>query len=621
MPKILDFIKKRANYFVLILFLVFFLSAFFSVQGKFWEGLKFSGLALTSDEVSHIPAGFYYLKTQQYFINAEHPPLIKDIAALPLLFLNLNLPEIPEEKRYENIQWDFAGQFLFRAGNDPDVITFWSRIAIILFNGFLLFLVYYFLKKLIGVLPSLIALFLLVFSPSLTAHAPLVVFDVPLAFFSLLSIATFSLFLGDLTKDKKVGGNFILAVIFTSLVLLTKFQALFLFFSLFFGGLVYILLPSEVKPSSVGDEAKLQRPAKKSFCKRYLLFFIFFSVLILIFVGTIHGLQTTNMTVKGLQHQISYSYPPEFPQLGKEILYRLTSLNIFVLNGLIEYLVGIMMVITRAVGAWQATYFMGNVYGSEGAGLAYFPVLFFTKETLGFLILLFLVIFSATWNFWKNNKLRQKIINFFNNPFNAVCLVFLLIYGLFSLTLKLQIGLRHIFPITFLLYALVAKEITGLLLAEIIVFKRRVKFSFLLPLIFLLIMISWIITWPNLLSYYNILAGGTWNGYKIATDSNYDWAGQDVKRLGKWVRDNKIEKIYAHIFSNVSLEYYLGNAYQPFNIRYDPLPPKGSLVAVSTFELQNINYDKGLPESQKYFQFEDSLVKRIGTTIFVFQIR
>jgi len=91
--------------------------------------------------------------------------------------------------------------------------------------------------------------------------------------------------------------------------------------------------------------------------------------------------------------------------------------------------------------------------------------------------------------------------------------------------------------------------------------------------------------------------------------------------LGRWVKDNKIEKIYAHIFSNVRLNYYLGEAYQSFNIRYNPIPPKGSLIAISSFELQNINYDKGLPESKKYFQLEDNLIERIGTTIFVFKVQ
>lgn len=593
MTKLFDFVKNKSNYFALIFCLIFLFATFFSVHGKFWQGLKFSGFALTSDEASHIPAGFYYLKTHQYFINAEHPPLIKDIAAIPLLFLNLNLPEIPEEKKYENIQWDFGSNFLFNVGNNPDLITFYSRTIIILFNGLLLFLVYHFLKKIIGVLPSLISLFLLVFSPNLIAHSSLVVFDVPLAFLSILSISAFSLFLKNLTENKKFWRNFILAVLFTSLALLTKFQALFLFFGLFLGGLFYILF------------------AKKSFWKRYLLFFIFFSILILIFIGTIQGLQVTGMTVKGIQHQISYSYPRELPPVGKNFLYWLSSLNVFFLNGLIEYLIGLLMITVRAVGAWQSTYFMGNVYGSEGAGLSYFPTLFFTKETLGFLILLFLVVLFSIWNFLRGNQLKQKIVDFLKNPFNTTCLLFFLIYAGFSLILKLNIGIRHIFPITFLLYILVAKKISSWL----------PKFSFLLLPLFIIIITAWIMTWPYYLSYYNILAGGTLKGYKIATNSNYDWGGQDVKRLGKWVQDNKTEKIYAHIFSNVPLSYYLGKSYQPFNIRYNPLPPKGSLVAVSAFELQNVNYEQGLPESKKYFQFKNDLIERIGTTIFIFQVK
>jgi hypothetical protein len=595
MTKILEFIEDKANYFALIFCLIFLFSTFFSVQGKFWEGLKFSGFALTSDEVSHIPAGFYYLKTRQYFINAEHPPLIKDIAAIPLLFLNLKLPQIPEKLRYENIQWDFGSSFLFEVGNDPDLITFCSRTTVILFNGLLLFLVYYFLKKVVGVLPSLISLFLLVFSPNIIAHGSLVVFDVPLAFLCLLSILTFSLFLKDLTKNKKFWKNFILAVIFSGLALLTKFQAIFLFLSLFFGGLIYILL------------------VKKSFWKKYLLFFIFFSVLILILIGSIYGFQTTNMTVKGIQRQISYSYPSQLPQAGKNFLYLISSLNIFILNGLIEYLVGLMMMMSRAIGALQSTYFMGNVYGSEGTGPAYFPVLFFTKETLGFLILLFLAFFFSVRNFLKNNQFKQKIIDFLKSPLNATCLIFFLIYGLVSLNLKLNIGIRHIFPITFLLYVLVAKKISSWL--------PNVKISFLLFVFFIVFITTWILTWPYFLSYYNILAGGTSNGYKIATDSNYDWAGQDVKSFAKWVKDHKIEKIYTHIFSNTRLDYYLGQSYQPFNIRYDPIPPKGSLIAVSAFELQNVNYDKGLSESKKYFQFKDDLIERIGTTIFIFQVK
>src|SRR5580704_9539506 len=44
------------------------------------------------DELAHIPAGYSYLKYGDYRLNPEHPPLIKDIAALPLMFMNLKFP-------------------------------------------------------------------------------------------------------------------------------------------------------------------------------------------------------------------------------------------------------------------------------------------------------------------------------------------------------------------------------------------------------------------------------------------------------------------------------------------------------------------------------------------------
>jgi len=604
MTEILNFIKKRANYLALIFLLVFLLSTFFSIHGNFWEGLKLSGFALTSDEADFIPIGFYYLKTQQYFFLGGHPSLIPTVTALPLLFLNLNLPEISKENESGDFRQVFGRPFLFQAGNDPDLITFWSRTVIILLNGLLLFLIYYFLKKIVGVLPSLAALFFFVFSPNLTAHASLVTMDVPLSLLSLLSIIIFSLFLKDLTGNAGARKNFILAVIFTSLALLTKIPAILLFVGLFFGGLTYVLF------------------TKRSFWGKYLRFFIFFSFLILIFIGTFQGIETINLSVETFQYWIGLF---KFPLLVRGFLHQVASFDIFVLNGMIQYFLGIIAVTRRIIidpsTTWPVTYFLGNIYGPGEACPAYFPTLFFAKETLGFLILLFLAVFSFAWSFWKNNELGQKVISFFNNPFNAVCLIFVLIYGFFVLKFGTHIGVRYIFPITFLFYVLVAKRIVGLASGEATFFKKKIKLSFALLLIFLTIMTSWVITWPYYLSYYNILAGGTKEGYKIATDSNYDWVGQDVKRLGKWVKDNKIEKIYCHIFANFPLDYYLGEAYQPFNIRHDPLPPKGSLLAVSAFEMQNINYDKDLPESQKYLQFQENLVERVGTTIFIFQVQ
>lgn len=595
MAKIEDFLKSKGNYFALVICFIFLITAFFSVQGNFWEGLKYSGYALTSDEVSHIPAGFYYLKTSQYFINTEHPYLVKDIAATPLLFLNLNFPEIPKEQKYENIQWGFGRDFLFNIGNNPDLITFWSRLAVILFNTLLLFLSYYFLKKIFGILPSLIAIFFLAFSPNVIAHSSLVVFDIPFAFLSLLSILTFSLFLKDLFENKRFLKNFLIAISFTVLALVTKFQALILLPALFFGGFVYILVTK-----------------KKSLLRKYFLLFIIFLILIMIFVGIAYAFHTKNMETEGIRHQIENIHPGiKLPQFIRNFLFQAALFNPL-LRGIVEYLMGTFLTIGRAAGAVQTTYFMGTIYGSEGAGLSYYPVLFFTKETLGFLILFFLALGLSIKSFLKEKKIKQNFLNFLKNPINLTILSFILIYGFFSLTLRLQIGIRYIFPIIFLIYVLVAKEISTRILF---------KFSFLFLLSSILIIGAWASTFPYYLSFYNTIGGGTFGGYKIATDSNYDWLGQDVKRLGKWAKDNKIDKVYTHVFTNVSLGYYLGEAYQPYDIIVDPIPPSGSYVAVSAFALQHINYNKDLPESKKYFQFKDDLIERVGSSIFVFTIK
>jgi len=77
--------------------------------------------SITMDELAHIPAGFSYLSQRDFRINPEHPPLIKDLAALPLLFLNLNFPkDSPAWTEGINEQWSFGWEFLYNSGNNPD---------------------------------------------------------------------------------------------------------------------------------------------------------------------------------------------------------------------------------------------------------------------------------------------------------------------------------------------------------------------------------------------------------------------------------------------------------------------------------------------------------------------
>ena len=46
----------------------------------------------TYDEPAHIGAGLSYLRTRDFKVNLQHPPLLKELAALPLLVAGVRWP-------------------------------------------------------------------------------------------------------------------------------------------------------------------------------------------------------------------------------------------------------------------------------------------------------------------------------------------------------------------------------------------------------------------------------------------------------------------------------------------------------------------------------------------------
>src|SRR3989304_1638327 len=92
----------------------------------------------TMDESVHIPAAYSYLSQKDMRLNPEHPPLLKDLSAVPLLLMKINFPaEHPSWAENINDQWAFGPKFLYESGNDADEIIFWARIFPILLAAFL----------------------------------------------------------------------------------------------------------------------------------------------------------------------------------------------------------------------------------------------------------------------------------------------------------------------------------------------------------------------------------------------------------------------------------------------------------------------------------------------------
>jgi hypothetical protein len=144
-------------------------------------------LSATSDETSHLPSGYTYLETGEIRLNRQHPPLVKLLAALPLLTLSPRLDlESPAFRSEPPDEWKFGYEFLY--SNDADALLFRGRLAIVLVSLLGGVYVWLFARDLFGIQGGFLALFLWAFCPNLVAHSHLVTMDVPLASFA---IATF----------------------------------------------------------------------------------------------------------------------------------------------------------------------------------------------------------------------------------------------------------------------------------------------------------------------------------------------------------------------------------------------------------------------------------------------
>lgn len=183
------------------------------------------GKSATFDEVAHLPAGYSYWATGEFKINPQHPPLIKEICSLPLLFMDLKMPVDRETLRASNpglvYQWGFGRKFLY--SQNADRILFWGRVPAVLLSLGLAIVVALWARRLWGMPGALLAAALYLLDPTITAHAQLVTTDVGLAFFATLYLFVLRSYLDKPDRVRLAGSGVTLG-----LALGTKFSAIIL---------------------------------------------------------------------------------------------------------------------------------------------------------------------------------------------------------------------------------------------------------------------------------------------------------------------------------------------------------------------------------------------------------
>ncbi len=123
-------------------------------------------------------------------------------------------------------------------------------------------------------------------------------------------------------------------------------------------------------------------------------------------------------------------------------------------------------------------------------------------------------------------------------------------YIALAMTSRADLGIRHILPVYPALFVAF-----GSLLVEFKKLDRRLLYA--LTGLVILLAVEFGFTYPYYLSYFNQLAGGTANGYKIASDSSLDW-GQNLKRIKSYIDRHHIEQPYVDYYWDglASYNYY-----------------------------------------------------------------
>ena len=477
----------------------------------------------TTDEGVHLSAGYTYLTKRDFRFNPEHPPLVKELAALPLLFLKLN---VPNDARYydkaSNFFYDswrenrqFGEELLYGLGNDAAKILLASRIPMILITIVLGAAVFVISARFWGGKGGIISVALFALDPLINGHGHLVTTDVAVSLGFLLSVYCFWLFL-----NKPIWKNVVLLGLAIGLAELAKFTAIIILPS-FLILLAMFLIQNKIKFKETG----------KISGKIIIALAIAFLVICAGYFFKLKQSPNRSEAASQVNQLIIANQDYVFSGFFKNGQFNNTYDKLRYISAPREYFKGLAMVV------WHTEKGHGSFLLGKTSGLGwwyYFPVLLFLKTPIPTLVLFLLGIIFA---------LKDKTQFKRNLFFLSAGLLFLL----FAMTSKANLGLRHVMPVLPILFVM-----SGILGNVKIKYIKYISVAAILWLVAI-----YLFSYPFYLSYYNEFAGGTKNGYKIALDSNLDW-GQDLLRVRNYITERGINDAFIDYAwdGELALDYY-----------------------------------------------------------------
>jgi hypothetical protein len=485
--------------------------------------------SITVDEVAHLGAGVSYLQKLDLRMNQEHPPLAKILAAIPLVLRGVRTD-------YSDISWSFSygffnaylgqwtwGNDVALRWNDPYSTLFWGRVPMLLLTLAFGFCIYLFACKLGNPWGGLLCLAAYVSTPAFLVFGPLILSDVPVAFFVLLALWSFaSMWRAPSRRTLVLFGLALGAAV------LTKFSAGILLFAILAFRLSLRWIPTSEMPSDP-TELKSWRKLRARYFWR--------------------GVFLAACTVYAVYFVLSWNQPSDsLALLGHNFaalfLRRILLPAWLFLRGLALFL----------VTSRRPTFLLGHSYG-HGVWF-FFPVMFVLKSTLAFLLMLLLTLFVGLIARRKTTSVNwvPKEMEF---HWRAVW-IFLLTFTFFCIISPMTISIRHFtIPITLLILLMAPVPRALKLLRESGWQPARFTMAayFALALVSLVVVVR---AYPYYFPFLNSFGFGR-PAYTLVSDSNLDW-NQGLPDVNRFVQQQGISHVLLDEYGFIDTSVYVPNS-------------------------------------------------------------
>ncbi|MBN1618435.1 glycosyltransferase family 39 protein [Candidatus Dojkabacteria bacterium] len=488
-----------------------------------------AGKSATSDESSHLIRGRIFLETLDYRLNQHNPVGYNAVQAIPT-FLE---KDVKMEEREHNYYWEIADKnklkdnwVIVNGGTNEfaNKVLFLPRIWMVVLNGLGLYFYFQTIKKNWNIKIAFISSMFFALSSTFIAHARLITTDVPVMwaiFFTTYALHKFI----KAPQDQKKKAYWIFMLI-SILAMQVKFTA-----TIVCGACTLILFIKEYLDNKQTKSAKHDTLLLKisKFIKRVgksLIVPIKTIGIWALALFVIYGFQFG--TLKDMTYGADWRYDGNTEKLvdiaGKIDKYTPgindKELLLWAYDNIPlpfpQYINGFFENVFIHNFFWYGKCLLGKCYGAGETIYYYFPLAYSVKEPAPIVISTVVGIGLFVYFFIKD---KRKLLAT-TKKYGAMVIVTLFLIFLLVNT-SINLGVRHMLPLYPFLFLILGWSFSRLF------DKNKYLTIGILGLGALYSLVSLIIHNPDYISYYNEFAGGSENGFKVVSGTNFNWNQDD----------------------------------------------------------------------------------------------